>query len=49
MVTLIKNCKTVKVVRDLSEVPSGTGSLVVSPTVVVHVLVRVSSPVMTAI
>ncbi|THG98479.1 hypothetical protein EW026_g3716 [Hermanssonia centrifuga] len=40
IVTLTKGCKSAKIVRELSEVPDGCGSVVISPTVVVHVLVR---------
>lgn len=40
--SLVKGCKSAKVVRTLEEVPEGCGSLVVSPNVIVHVLVRVS-------
>ncbi|KAK7696379.1 hypothetical protein QCA50_001033 [Cerrena zonata] len=38
--SLVKGCKSAKVVRTLEEVPEGCGSLVVSPNVIVHVLVR---------
>ena len=41
--SLVKGCKSAKVVRSLEEVPEGCGSLVVSPNVIVHVLVRVST------
>ncbi|CDO68942.1 hypothetical protein BN946_scf185000.g85 [Trametes cinnabarina] len=37
---LTKNCKSVEVVRDLSGVPAGCGSEVLTPTIFVHVLVR---------
>ncbi|KAI0338116.1 hypothetical protein BDW22DRAFT_1338444 [Trametopsis cervina] len=40
IVALTKGCKSAKVVRELSEVPAGCGSAVLSPTIVVHVLVR---------
>jgi len=40
IVALTKNCKNAKVVRDIGEVPAGCGSAVLSPTVVVHILVR---------
>lgn len=42
IVTLIKGCKSVKVVKDISDVPAGCGSEILTPTVVIHVLVRVS-------
>jgi valyl-tRNA synthetase len=42
MVTLIKGCKSVKVVRDIQEVPAGCGSAVLTQTVAVHILVRVN-------
>lgn len=38
--TLIKGCKGVKVFKDINEVPAGCGSEILTPTVVVHVLVR---------
>jgi valyl-tRNA synthetase len=41
MLTLTKGCKSVKVVRELNEIPEGCGSAVISPTVAVYVLVRV--------
>ncbi|OSD00306.1 hypothetical protein PYCCODRAFT_1437437 [Trametes coccinea BRFM310] len=37
---LTKNCKSVEVVRDLSGVPAGCGSEVLTPSIFVHVLVR---------
>jgi len=40
IVTLIKGCKRVKVVRDIGDVPAGCGSEILTPTVVIHVLVR---------
>lgn len=43
IVTLIKGCKSVKVVKDINEVPPGCGSDILTPTVAVHVLVRVST------
>ena len=39
---LTKGCKSAKVVRDLKDIPAGCGSSVLTPTVAVHVLVRVS-------
>lgn len=42
IVALTKNCKSAKVVREPSEIPPGCGSTVLSPTVVVYLLVRVS-------
>ena len=42
IVALTKGCKSGNVVRDLEDVPAGCGSAVVTSTVVVHVLVRVS-------
>lgn len=41
MVTLTKGCKSLKVVRQLDEIPAGCGSTSLTPTVAVHVLVRV--------
>lgn len=43
IVALTKGCKSVKVVRTLEEVPAGCGSAVLTPTAVVHLLVRVSA------
>lgn len=40
MVTLTKGCKSVHVVRELAEIPGGCGSVVLTPTVSAHVLVR---------
>lgn len=40
IVSLTKNCKGAKVVRTLEEVPPGCGSDLLTPTVVIHVLVR---------
>ena len=42
--TLIKGYKSVEVVKDINDVPAGCGSGILTPTVVVHVLVRVSTP-----
>ena len=42
IVALTKGCKSANVLRDLKDVPAGCGSAVVTSTVVVHVLVRVS-------
>ena len=44
IVSLTKGCKSAKVVRELSDVPPGSGSAVLTPTVVIHLLVRVSIP-----
>ena len=41
--TLIKGCKTVTVVKDVSDIPAGCGSEILTPTVIIHVLVRVSA------
>lgn len=38
---LTKNCKSVEVVRDVSGVPAGCGSELLTPTIFVHVLVKV--------
>lgn len=38
---LTKNCKSVEVVRDISGVPEGCGSELLTPTIFVHVLVKV--------
>ena len=40
--TLIKGCKSLKVVKDINDVPAGCGSEILTPTTVIHVLVRVS-------
>ncbi|TFK80279.1 hypothetical protein K466DRAFT_504183 [Polyporus arcularius HHB13444] len=37
---LTKNCKSVEVVRDISGVPEGCGSELLTPTIFVHVLVK---------
>jgi valyl-tRNA synthetase len=42
IVTLTKGCKTAQVVRDLKQIPAGCGSAVVTPTVALYTLVRVS-------
>lgn len=44
IVTLIKGCKSVQVVKDVNDIPAGCGSGILTPTVVIHVLVRVSAP-----
>jgi len=49
IVRLIKGCKSVTVVKDINDVPAGCGSGILTPTVVVHVLVRVSTPFTTCI
>ena len=41
IVALTKGCKSAKVVRDQTEIPDGCGSAVVTPTILVHTLVRV--------
>lgn len=41
IVVLTKGCKSVKIVRDVSEVPEGCASAVLSPTIVVHALIKV--------
>ncbi|KAF4622017.1 hypothetical protein D9613_009170 [Agrocybe pediades] len=40
IVALSKGCKSAKVVRDINEVPAGCGSAVVTPSIIVHTLVR---------
>ncbi|KDR72774.1 hypothetical protein GALMADRAFT_252030 [Galerina marginata CBS 339.88] len=40
IVALSKGCKSAKVVRDISEVPAGCGSAVVTSSIIVHTLVR---------
>jgi len=40
IVTLVKGCKSVKVVKDINDIPPGCGSEILTPTVVIHVLVR---------
>jgi len=42
IVALTKGCKSATVVYDLKDIPAGCGSAVLTPTVVVHALVRVS-------
>ena len=42
IVALTKGCKSAAVVRELKEIPPGCGSAVVTSTVAVHTLVRVS-------
>jgi len=42
IVALTKGCKSAIVVRNLSDIPAGCGAAVVTPTVAVHVLVKVS-------
>jgi len=39
---LIKGCKSLKVVKDIKDVPAGCGSEIITPVVVIHILVRVS-------
>lgn len=41
IVVLTKGCKNVKIVRDVSEVPEGCASAVLSSTIVVHALIKV--------
>ena len=41
IVALTKGCKSAKVVRDQTDIPDGCGSAVVTPTILVHTLVRV--------
>lgn len=42
IVTLTKGCKNATIVRELADIPAGCGAAVVTPTVAVHVLVKVS-------
>lgn len=42
IVTLTKGCKSAKVVRDLIHIPAGCGGTVVTSTIAIHTLVRVS-------
>ena len=44
IITLIKGCKSVTVVKDINDIPAGCGSGILTPTVVIHALVRVSTP-----
>ncbi|EMD35801.1 hypothetical protein CERSUDRAFT_84897 [Gelatoporia subvermispora B] len=39
-VALSKGCKSLQVVRDVSEIPAGCGSQVLTPSVIVHILVK---------
>jgi valyl-tRNA synthetase len=41
VVALSKGCKTAKVVRNATDIPAGCGSAVVTPSIIVHTLVRV--------
>jgi len=41
IVALSKGCKSAKVVRDIGDIPAGCGSAVVTPSIIVHTLVRV--------
>ena len=43
IVALTKGCKGAEVVRSAQDVPTGCGSTVLTPTVTVHILVRVST------
>ncbi|KAJ3557339.1 hypothetical protein NM688_g1525 [Phlebia brevispora] len=40
IITLTKNGKSAKVIRDVSEVPEGCGSVVITPTIVEYLVVR---------
>lgn len=40
---LTKGCKCVELARALPDIPPGCGSAVLTPTVAIHILVRVSS------
>jgi valyl-tRNA synthetase len=40
IVTLIKGCKSMKVVREIADIPEGSGSITITPTVTEYVLVR---------
>lgn len=48
ILALTKHGKSVKVVRTPEDIPAGCGSAVLTPTVVLHVLVRVSALMMAA-
>jgi hypothetical protein len=41
MVTLIKGCKSIQVVRNAADVHAGCGSAALTPSIAVHILVRV--------
>ena len=41
IIALTKGCKSAKLARTLQDVPAGCGSAVLSPTVAVHLLVKV--------
>jgi hypothetical protein len=43
IVALTKGCKSAKVVRDVKDIPEGCGGTVVTSTIGVHALVRVST------
>jgi hypothetical protein len=43
IIALTKGCKAANVIRDLKQIPSGCGGSVVTPTIAVHTLVRVST------
>jgi valyl-tRNA synthetase len=42
IVALTKGCKSVKVLRNLKDIPAGCGCTVLTPTVAIYVLLRVS-------
>ncbi len=42
IITLFKGCKSAQIVRTAAEVPAGCGSAVVTSSVIIHTLVRVS-------
>lgn len=44
IISLTKGCKSGKVVRSSQDIPAGCGSTVLTPSVSVHLLVRVSYP-----
>lgn len=44
MLTLTKGCKSIKVVRNVTEIPAGCGSAVLTQTIGIHILVRVREP-----
>lgn len=42
IVPLVKGCKSATVVSDVSQIPEGCGSAVLSPTLTVYILVKVN-------
>lgn len=45
IVALVKGCKAANVITSAADVPEGTGSVALSPTLTVHLLVKVSAAI----